>query len=77
MNKILSFIILNLILLASCTNNEITFLNEKVFSLKLNNKWEKRYYEDSILLERIDEQLLFQTYYNQKKLAETKIVLKQ
>ncbi|MBN2443996.1 MAG: hypothetical protein JXJ04_21720 [Spirochaetales bacterium] len=73
MTRKFSFIIVILILILSCTKNENTVLDEKVFSLKLNHKWEKRYYKDSILLERINEQLLFQTYSYQNELSETEI----
>jgi hypothetical protein len=73
MKKISAFIVLNLILLISCANNVTTILNEKAFSLKLDNKWERKYHQDSILLERTGEQLLFQTHYYQKKLEEKEI----
>jgi len=73
MKKILSFIMLIIILLISCSDKETTVINTKVFSLKLKDKWKKGYYGDSILLEKSGEQLLFQMHYYQNKLNETEI----
>ncbi|MBN1697381.1 MAG: hypothetical protein JW881_07695 [Spirochaetales bacterium] len=66
-------LLLLLIFLLSCTGNEVTSLNEKVFSLTLNGEWEKGYNGDSILLQKNDEQLIFQTHFYKNELSEAEI----